>query len=70
MTGTLEGRQLVIRLKLSKPHPSASGKTIVIASTKGPKPIGLKIRGQVVYIIVNAFYYPHIEPQRAKGPRS
>ncbi len=34
-TATIEGNQLVIRLPLQKPVPSATGKSLVVATTRG-----------------------------------
>ena len=35
MTVTIENNELVIRVPLDTPAPSASGKTLVVASTRG-----------------------------------
>jgi hypothetical protein len=51
---TVDGDQLIIRVDLShRVGPSASGKTIVIASTRGNKPV----EGTEVVIGVNAYMY-------------
>ena len=45
---------LVIRLKLRTPKLSNSGKTRVIASTRGFRITRLQFRGKSVYVIANA----------------
>ena len=45
MKVTAEDGYLVIRLKLQKqPHPSKSGKTMIVASSRGPRRTILKYR--------------------------
>jgi len=39
-------------------QPSASGKTMVVASTKGNVQTDVKVDGQQVTVGVNAYYYP------------
>ena len=56
MKVTNEGGHLVIRLKLWKPHLSTSGKSMVVASTRGPKRTNLQISGKCVRVNANAFY--------------
>jgi hypothetical protein len=46
---------LTLVLKLQEPTPSASGKTLVVASTHGNVPIGVKIDGHDVIVGVNAY---------------
>ena len=55
-TATIEGDQLVIRLPMNPtPTPSASGKTLVVASSRGNKRTDLIVDGQPVTIGVNAY---------------
>ena len=55
-TATIEGNQLVIRLPMNAtPTPSASGKTLVVASSHGNKRTDLIVDGQPVTIGVNAY---------------
>ncbi|MBX2851630.1 MAG: hypothetical protein KTR15_07795 [Phycisphaeraceae bacterium] len=64
MQVTTEDGQLVIRLPLKQPpQPSASGKTLVVASTHGCIPSELNIDGQQVRVNATAFCYP----PRVKG---
>lgn len=60
----VENGRLVISLKLRKPAPSKSGKTLVVASTRGVQPSKVKIRGKVVRVNANAF----IDAKRPKQP--
>jgi hypothetical protein len=50
--------QLVITLALQTPTPSASGKTLIVASSRGVKSSDLKVKGKVLCITANAFVYP------------
>jgi hypothetical protein len=54
---TREGDMLVIRLALKTPTPSASGKTLVVASTRGNQKTDLRIDGKELYLGVNAYVY-------------
>jgi hypothetical protein len=56
MKVTVEGSELVIRLPLNNPpRPSATGKTLVVASSNGNKPTEAKINGEPVIVGVNAY---------------
>jgi hypothetical protein len=55
---TVEDGYIVIRLRLGQPHPSNSGKSTVVASTRGPKRSDVKIKGKYLHVIANAFFYP------------
>jgi hypothetical protein len=57
LTVTREGETLVIRLSIEAPKPSASGKTLVVASTHGNQKTGIQIDGKDVYVGVNAYVY-------------
>lgn len=53
---TIEGDDLVIRIPLNaKPERSASGKTLVVASTHGNKETDCVIDGKKVTVGVNAY---------------
>ena len=53
---TIEGDELVIRIPLNaKPERSASGKTLVVASTHGNKETDCVIDGKKVTVGVNAY---------------
>lgn len=56
MKVTIEGNELVIRLPLnSTPRPSATGKSLVVASSGGNKQTEATISGQPVIVGVNAY---------------
>ena len=50
-----KGNQLVISIDLQKPEMSKSGKTLVVASTRGCVQTDLKIEGKPVTIGLNAY---------------
>jgi hypothetical protein len=52
------GKRLVIDIPLHEPRPSSSGKTFVVASSRGLRRSTLNVNGNVVWVTVNAFYYP------------
>jgi hypothetical protein len=53
---SIEGGELVIRLPLNQPPvPSASGKTLVVASTRGNRQTDAVIDGRPVVVGVNAY---------------
>ena len=56
LTASIEGEYLVIRAPLNtKPTPSASGKTLVVASSHGNKETDLQVEGKTIYLGVNAY---------------
>ena len=50
-----EAKTLTIVLDLQEPTPSASGKTLVVATTYGNVPTEIQIDGKPVTIGVNAY---------------
>ena len=64
LTVTREGDTLVIRLPIKAPTPSATGKTLVVASTRGNQKTRLQIDGKDLYLGVNAYVYA--EPKGIK----
>jgi hypothetical protein len=53
---TIENGELVIRLPLNKtPVPSTTGKTLVIATSRGNQKTDAVINGQTVVVGVNAY---------------
>lgn len=54
---TRENDMLVIRIPIQPPTPSASGKTLVVASSRGNQRTDLKIDGKDVFVGVNAYVY-------------
>ena len=61
---TREGDTLVIRIPIKTPAPSASGKTLVVASTRGNQKTAVQIDGKDLYLGVNAYVYA--EPKATK----
>lgn len=53
-----ESNELVIRIPLQEPAPSASGKTLVVASSHGNQRTDATIDGQNITIGVNAYIRP------------
>lgn len=56
MQVTIEGKELVIRIPMQNPpQPSASGKTLVVASSRGNKVTEATVDGKQVVIGLNAY---------------
>ena len=53
MKATIKNGDLVITIPMQEPTPSASGKTMVVASSHGNKAVS--VDGQVITIGVNAY---------------
>ncbi len=51
----IENGKLIISIELQKPTPSASGKTLVVATTHGNTPTECEIDGKKVVIGLNAY---------------
>ncbi len=51
----IEGDKLVITIELQKPTPSASGKTLVVATTHGNMVTDCVIEGKPVVVGLNAY---------------
>jgi len=58
MESRIEDGKLVIELPLEKPRPSATGKTLLVASTRGVKRSTARFRGKTISIVANAFIFP------------
>lgn len=54
-TAEIKGKQLIITIDMQTPAPSASGKTLVVASTRGNQATTAQVNGQPVVIGVNAY---------------
>lgn len=59
---TRDGDTLVIRIPITPPTPSSSGKTLVVASACDNQKTGVQIDGKDVYLGLNAYVYA--EPKR------
>ena len=55
MQVTVEGKELVIRIPLQQATPSASGKTLVVATSHGNKTTGATYNGHPITVGVNAY---------------
>ena len=55
MKVTIENNELVIRVPMQEPRPSASGKTLVVATTSGNKITEATVNGKRVIIGLNAY---------------
>jgi len=54
----VKGKDLVITLPLEEPKASASGKTLVVASTHGNQKTDCVVKGKQVTVGVNAYIKP------------
>jgi hypothetical protein len=61
MKVTKKKRRLIIDLPLKEPRASVSGKTLVVASSRGVRTTDVKIDGKVLCVSANAFFYPEKE---------
>ena len=61
--------QVVITLALQTPTPSASGKTLIIASSHGVKRSAVTLEGKELCVNANAFIYPS-SPDEKDGKKS
>lgn len=58
LRATIEGNDLVIRIPVDPdPQPSLSGKTLVVASSRGNKETEAVILGQKIVVGLNAYIY-------------
>lgn len=55
MKAEIKGSDLVITIPMQKPTPSASGKTLVVATSSGNKVTDVIIDGKPVTIGINAY---------------
>lgn len=58
MKVTIEGKELVIRIPMVEPRPSASGKTLVVATSSGNVTTSAMVQGKPVVIGLNAYIKP------------
>jgi hypothetical protein len=57
MQARIEGNKLIIEIEMQPPTVSASGKTLVVASSRGNKTTEAKVDGKPVIIGLNAYIY-------------
>ena len=55
MTAEIKNGQLIVTIPLNDPRPSASGKTLVVASTGGNQATTATVQGKPVIIGLNAY---------------
>jgi len=55
MTVHIEGKKLMIEIDMDEPRPSASGKTLVVASTHGNQVTTATVNGKPLTIGLNAY---------------
>lgn len=58
MQVAIESNVLVIKIPLTQPTPSATGKTMVVASTRGNQPTTATVNGKPLTVAVNAYFKP------------
>jgi len=58
MKTTIKHNVLHIEIPLHAPRPSATGKTLTVASTKGNQPTEANINGLPVIVGINAYIKP------------
>jgi hypothetical protein len=58
MKATIKDNILHIEIPLHAPRPSASGKTLTVASSNGNKPTDATVDGRPVIVGVNAYIKP------------
>lgn len=55
MESRIEDGKLVIELPLEKPRPSSTGKTLLVATTRGVQRTTARLKGKTISIVANAF---------------
>jgi hypothetical protein len=58
MTVEIKGNKLCIEIDLEKPTPSSSGKTLVVASSRGNTVTTAEVDGKPITIGLNAYIKP------------
>ena len=61
MEARIEDGKLVIELSLEKPRLSSTGKTLLVASTRGVQRRGARFKGKPISMVVNAFIPRDVE---------
>jgi len=55
MKAEIKGNELIITIEMQTPTPSASGKTLVVASTHGNQTTTATIEGKPIVVGLNAY---------------
>ncbi|MBN8459827.1 MAG: hypothetical protein J0M04_24615 [Verrucomicrobia bacterium] len=58
MKATIKDNTLIIEIPLHAPRPSATGKTLTVASSNGNQPTAATVNGLPVIVGVNAYIKP------------
>ena len=58
MKAKLRDGRLFVSVLLQEPRLSKSGKSLVVASSRGPWQSAVLVEGKTVYVNLNAFIYP------------
>jgi hypothetical protein len=64
METKIRNGNLIVVLPLEEPKLLATGKTLVVASSRGVRRTTCRLEGEIVCVIANAFVYPS---EREKG---
>lgn len=70
MKTKIEKNQLTVVIEMSEPTPSASGKTLVVASTHGNVETQVQVGGKNVIMGINAYIPATDKPYVATGDKS
>jgi hypothetical protein len=62
MEAKIRNGKITISIPMQTPKPSASGKTLVVATSRGRQVTSLKIDGKAVYVIANVLVDKDEEP--------
>ena len=55
MQAEIKDGNLVITIPMNDPRPSASGKTLVVATSGGNKPTSVQVNGKPIIVGLNAY---------------
>jgi hypothetical protein len=58
ITAKIDGKNLVVTIPMQDPTPSATGKTMVVATSRGNAPTEAKVGGKTVIVGLNAYIKP------------
>lgn len=67
VTVTRVKNKLKIELPLERATPSRSGKSLLVASTRGLVTTDVKFKGKPIVLVLNAFIYPQGQHQRSRA---
>src|SRR5580692_1782242 len=64
MFGRIRKGKLIIEIPVQEPKLSRTGKTLVVASSRGVRRSSLKIAGEPVFVVANAYIHPDELPHQ------